>query len=123
MAQNPSSETNRSAANHEVPRIFSCPEVPYPIHKCLPPDPVLSQTNSAHAPPSHFLKILFKIFSHLHMGLPSGLFPSRFPHQILYAALPSPLHVTCCAHLILLDIITRIINVVHLVARTTARGC
>jgi hypothetical protein len=105
MAQNPFSETNRSTASHDIPRILCYPEVPYPIHKCLPPDPVLSQTNLAHVPQSHFLKILFKIFSHLHMGLPSGHFPSRFTTKTLFAHLLSSVHATCPIHFNLLYLI------------------
>jgi len=40
----------------------------------------------------------------------SGLFPSGFPTKILHAFLISALHVTCPAHIILLDLITLVIS-------------
>ena len=47
--------------------------------------------------------------THLRLGLPSGLLPSGFPTKNLYTPLSSPVRVTCPAHLILLDFITRTI--------------
>jgi hypothetical protein len=43
--------------------------------------------------------------THLRLGLPSCLFLSGFPTNILYAILFSHIRVTCPAHLILLDLI------------------
>ena len=45
---------------------------------------------------------------HLHLGLPSGLFPSGFPIKTLYTLLLSSIHATCPANPILLDLMTRI---------------
>jgi hypothetical protein len=41
--------------------------------------------------------------THLLLGLRSGLCPSGFPTNILYAFLVSPIRVICPVHLILLD--------------------
>jgi hypothetical protein len=46
------------------------------------------------------------LYTHLRLGLPSGLSPSGFPHQDPIRPLSSPIRATCPAHLILLDFIT-----------------
>jgi len=48
------------------------------------------------------------LFSHVCLGLPSGLFPSCFPSKILYAFLISPTHAKCPAPITLLRMIALI---------------
>jgi hypothetical protein len=75
------------SAIQEFPNIFWNPKVHYRVHKSLPLDTMLSQTNSVHTIPPYFYNTHFTSPSHLHLGLPSGLFPSGFPTKILYTFL------------------------------------
>ena len=58
-------------------------------------------------PHSTSWRSILTLSSHLRLGLPSGLFPSSFPHQNPVYTSPAPHSATCPAHLILLDFITR----------------
>jgi hypothetical protein len=59
--------------------------------------------------PHHPIPPLQDPSTHLRLGLPSGLFPSGFPTNNLYALLFSPIRATWAAHLILLGLIILII--------------
>ena len=108
--QNPSWLSNSSSASQEIPHIWQNPKFHHRIHKRLPTVLILSQINTVHAFPNNSLKIYFNIISHLRLDLPTGLFPSGFHTTILYTTLLSPsIRATCPAHLILFDMITRII--------------
>jgi hypothetical protein len=61
-----------------------------------------------HPHPTSWRSILI-LSSHLRLCLSSGLYPLGVPTKSLYTPLPSPIQVTCSAHLILLDFITRTI--------------
>jgi hypothetical protein len=86
------------APKGSLPRLQEPATCPYPqpdqSNPCTPP--ILS----------HFLKIS----SNLCLGLPSGIIPSCFPTKTLSTPFLSPICATFPAHLILLDLITRIIS-------------
>jgi hypothetical protein len=71
----------------------------------------LSSSRMTQSLPSHpvSLRSILVLSSYLCFGLPSSLFPSGFPTNILYEFLFSPIRATSPAHLILLDLITLII--------------
>jgi hypothetical protein len=105
LEQNPSWEANWFSASQEIPRTLWDPKVHYHIHKC--PPPILSQLDPVHTPhPTSFRSILI-LSSHLHLGFPSGLFPSGLPNKTLHTPLLSPIRATCPTHLILLDCIAQ----------------
>ena len=91
MEQNPSWEANRFSASQEIPRILWNPKVHYRIHKCPPLVPILSQIDPFHIPHPISWRFILILSSHLHLGLPSGLHPSGFPHQ--YPVHDTPLRI------------------------------
>ena len=109
MEQIPPWEANRFSDSQEIPRILWNPKVHYLIHKCQPPVPILSHLDPVHDPHrTSWISVLI-LSSHLRLGLPNCFFPSGFHTKPLYTPLLSPLRSTCPTHLILFELITRII--------------
>jgi hypothetical protein len=71
----------------------------------------LSWSRSIQSLPSHpiSLKSILILSTHLRFGLPSSLYPSGFPTNILYAFLVTHIRATCPTHFILPDVIILII--------------
>ena len=91
MEQSPSWEANRFSASQEILHILRNPKVHYHIHKYTPPVPIHSQLDPIHTPQPTSRRSILILSSYLSLGLPSGLFPSRFPTKTLYTPLLSPI--------------------------------
>jgi hypothetical protein len=76
----------------------------------LPPIPILGKVNPIHTLQSISLQFILIPSSHLHLGLPSGIFPLGFHTKTLYTSLSSPMHTTCLVHFIHLDVICLMIS-------------
>jgi hypothetical protein len=107
----PSWGAAKCAAIQVLPSILWNPKVHYCIHKSNPLVRILSRINPIQSIPSHpiSLRSILMLSTYLRLGLPSGLFPSGFPPNILYAFILSPISATFPAHLILLNLIILII--------------
>jgi len=95
MKKSPSWEANWFSASQEISRILRNPKVHYRINKCRSPVSILSQIDPVHAPHPTPSRSILILSSHLHMGLPSGFFPSGFPTKTLYTSLLNPLTCYC----------------------------
>jgi hypothetical protein len=89
MKLSSSREAANCAATQELPSILWNLKVHYRVHMSPPLVPILSQINQIHTIPTYLSKINLVLFTHLCLGLSSGLFPSGFRTSILYAFLSS----------------------------------
>jgi hypothetical protein len=104
MEISPSWEVASCAVTQEFPKILWNPKVHYRVHKRPPLVPILSQINPIH--PISLWSILI-LSTHLRLGHPSGVFPSRFPTNILYAFRFTSIRATCPVHLIIIIILSK----------------
>jgi hypothetical protein len=110
VEQSYSWEADTLSASQEIPCLLWNPKVHYRVHKSSPPVSILNQRNPVHSFPSYPLRSILILFSHLRLGLPRGLFLTRFPTQVSYSLLISSMRVTCPAHFKDLDLNTRIMS-------------
>lgn len=80
-------ESGSSSASQDIPRVLKKTKVHYLTYNSPPNVSVLIYINPVHAFPSCFLRYILILYSRLHLGLPSRLFPSGFPTNIPYAFL------------------------------------
>jgi hypothetical protein len=86
--------TNR-AATQGYPRTLWYRKVQYRVHMSPPLVSILSHINPINTNPTYFSNIHFNII-HSHLCLPSGVFPSDFPTNVLYAFLFSHSYYVPC---------------------------
>jgi hypothetical protein len=78
-----SSEATSRSVSKEFPNILLSTNIHCLIHKSPPMVHILKQINPVRTIPFYLSKIYLILFCHLRLGLPSGLFLSGFPTQIL----------------------------------------
>jgi len=82
MEQNPSWKANSHSASQEISCLLW-----NRVHKSSSLVPVLSQLHAVQ----NFSPCFSNMYSHLHLGLLSGLFPAGFPTKVLYQFIISPM--------------------------------
>ena len=94
MEERPCAETNRSSASHDFPAFYGTRKFITANTKAR--NLYLSWARSIKFRSSHSnsLRSILILFSHLRLGLPSGLLPTGFPIKTLYAPLLS--HIRTC---------------------------
>jgi len=109
MEQSPSWLANSHSASQEIIHLLRNLKVLYLVQNSLLL--ILSWATwnqfTTYNPTSQ--RSILILSSHLHLWLPSGLFPSSFLTKILYSFLISATYATGPTHLILLDLVTLII--------------
>jgi hypothetical protein len=108
MQKGPSGEADSPSPTQEIPRILRNPINHYSVHMSSPLVPIQSHINPVYALPQNFFRIHFNIILPSTSSSYKWLFRSGFPTKTLYDFLSS-IRATCLVHLILLDLITRII--------------
>ena len=107
MEQSSSLEVKGASATQEIPHLLWNPKAHYRIHKRPPPFPILSHINPVHVPHLTSWRSTLMLSSHLRLVLPLVSFPRVSPPKP-YTHL-SPVRATFLAHLIVLELISRII--------------
>jgi hypothetical protein len=106
--------TNNYLGSKEIPRFFFwSPRVHYRVPKNPPMESVLSQLDPVHfSPPISLTSVLILCFIP-GPSLSSGFILTGFPTKMLCTFQMSPIRATCRAHLIVLDFIILIVEIIY----------
>jgi hypothetical protein len=97
MKPSTSWKVNSCSATQQVSSISSNLKIHYHVHNSQPLVPVLGWMKST---PSHiiYLRFILILPSHLHLDLPSGVFPSGLHTKPMYACLSHTCYMPCPSH-------------------------